>query len=382
MDPERHRQGAAPAFFSSLRYHSSVRLTLVLLFSAAIHGQSIPWATLPSPLTRLLEESGLSSVRYSTWQHHYRTRAASRLEAGSAEHIAYFILQSSRLTTESPLNPIAEARQYLAAIPASERAGFLAGKESTHPLSPSIQRRISAFQGPVRDPRHTLLREMAGKLQWKPERTILATFRFLLNLANTELPDSAYQDRGLSADPFPPSMQAVQRGIAWLRANRPAPRSSILLLGPGAELGSRFGLDDDLPIASPQPAALVQRLSPSPQRFDCSDIRPEVVAAHRNGPCRATVADVVIDRLPPDVYHLAIATNVLVYLNDTELALALANLAQSLAPGGCLIHNDSRFAARLFGDAAGLPALHFESVPIGTRAGRQQLDRAVIHCRP
>ena len=359
-----------------------MRATLLLLLTAALPAEPISWASLPPPLTRLLEESGLSSPRYPSWQSQYRSRAAARLDAGSAEHIAYFILHSSRLTADPPLVPIDEARRYVAALPPADRAAFLAGSEGSRPLPGPILRRITAFGGPIRDARHAVLREMAAKLPGKPEQMILSAFRFLLTLADTELIDNAYQQRGLSADPFPPSMQAVERGVAWLRANRPAPRPSVLLAGPGAELGSRFGLPDDLPIPSPQPSALLPLLSPSPQRFDCVDIREEVVAAHRGGPCRPTRADLVMDRLPPAAYHLTVATNVLVYLDDIELALALANLAQALAPGGCLIHNDSRFAARLFGDAAGLPAVHFESVPIGTRNGRQQLDRAVIHCRP
>jgi SAM-dependent methyltransferase len=88
-----------------------------------------------------------------------------------------------------------------------------------------------------------------------------------------------------------------------------------------------------------------------------------------------------VDQLPAGRYDLAVATNLLVYLNDQELALALGNLAQALRPGGCLLHNDPRFAARLFGEAAGIPVVHFESVRLGTRAGREQLDRVVVHCK-
>ena len=79
---------------------------------------------------------------------------------------------------------------------------------------------------------------------------------------------------------------------------------------------------------------------------------------------------------------MEVATNILLYLDDVELALALANFAQALRPGGCLLHNDSRFAARLFGEAAGIPVTYFQAVQLGTRGGREQVDRIVVHCKP
>ena len=57
-------------------------------------------------------------------------------------------------------------------------------------------------------------------------------------------------------------------------------------------------------------------------------------------------------------------------------------VADALRPGGCLLHNDPRFAARLFGEAAGMPVVHFEAVALGRRGGREQMDRVVVHCRP
>jgi SAM-dependent methyltransferase len=123
-------------------------------------------------------------------------------------------------------------------------------------------------------------------------------------------------------------------------------------------------------VRGPQAAALLELLGSRPRVYDCVDIREEVTASLAGGPCRASTGDLVVDPLAAGSYDLAVATNLLVYLDDQELALALANLAQALKPGGCLLHNDSRFAVR-----------HMESVTLGTRNGREQMDRIVVHCK-
>jgi hypothetical protein len=177
-------------------------------------------------------------------------------------------------------------------------------------------------------------------------------------------------------------MRVVEQGLAWLRAHEAPSIRNVLLLGPGAELGSRFGVVDSQPVASPQPGALLALLTPRPQRFDCADIRAEVVATLEKGPCRASKLDVVSTRISGGPYDLAIATNVLVYLDDLEFAVALMNISLALRPGGCLLHNDSRFAARPFGEAAGIPVVHFQAVRLGARGTREQMDRIVVHCKP
>jgi len=360
-----------------------VRRLLLFLATTVLSGESLPWRDLPPSLRPLLEAGGLRETAYPDWTTRHRARTADRLRDGSAEHIAYFLLQSRSFTAAPILNPALAARAYFDSLPPTGRKALLNGDDPGAPFPEAVERRLrSFFAAEPTNARHRILRQMATALDWPPRRIVLTAFRFLTRIQAHTDPDALYQQRGLSADPYAPSLRAVERGLAWLRVHRPGPRSTVLLAGPGAELGSRFGVDDAAPVASPQATALLSLLPAKPARYDCADIRPEVVDTLAAGPCRPLTADLAADRLPPGAYSLAIATNVLVYLDDTELALALANLAQSLAPGGCLIHNDPRFAARLFGEAAGLPALHFESVKTGHAGGRDQLDRAVIHCKP
>jgi SAM-dependent methyltransferase len=206
---------------------------------------------------------------------------------------------------------------------------------------------------------------------------VLTAFRFLMRRASGDDADGLYQRRGLSADPFVGSMQAVELGLKSLQGVR----ERVLLVGPGAELGSRFGVDDEKPVRSPQPLALLGLLGRRPSVFDCVDIREEVARTLSGGPCRAWTMDVSAERLGAAAYDLAVATNVLVYMDEIELAVAFANFGRALRPGGCLLHNDSRFAARVYGEMAGIPALRFESVALGERRGREQVDRIVVHCK-
>ncbi|MBI2685511.1 MAG: class I SAM-dependent methyltransferase [Acidobacteria bacterium] len=356
-----------------------MRAFLLLAGSAILSAASFPWTDIPAPLAHLLAENGLTAHGYSDWVNRHTAATKERLAAGSAEHIAYFLLQTKSLGSRDPLNPAAEARRYFDSLPAAERQAFLRGAPSQAAFNQSVQHRIHQFfNQPPTSQRHRILREIAGDLGWPPDRVVQTAFRFLIQRSATEDADTLYQARGLSADPFPASMEAIGRGLA--KSGNAAPRA-VLLIGPGADLGSRFGVEDAKPVRSPQASALLTLLGSRPSIYDCIDIRPEVAAALADGPCRATTLDLVVDPLAANRYNLAVATNVLVYLDDNELALALANIARSLRPGGCLLHNDARFAARLFGEAAGIPVTHFESVSLGRRDGREQLDRVAVHCK-
>ena len=354
-------------------------LRAVFLFALclAASAEPLPWRILPAELARLLGETGLSAAGYADWQEKHRLAARRRLSDGAAEHIAYYFLQTTELGPEPRMDPSVEARRYFDSLPLGRRKAFLSGEVVELPFSAAVRRRMDAFWNTrPQTERHKLLRSMERKLGWQPERILWVTFRFLLRLPESADVDELYQQRGLSADPFPASMRGIEQGLRKVPST-----DAVLVAGPGAEFGSRFGVDDAQPVRSPQPATLLGLLRARPSIFDCVDIRAEVAESLAGAPCRASTGDLVVDQLPAARYDLAVATNLLVYLNDQELALALGNLAQSLRPGGCLLHNDARFAARLFGEAAGIPVVHFESVRLGIRNGREQLDRVVVHCK-
>ena len=79
--------------------------------------------------------------------------------------------------------------------------------------------------------------------------------------------------------------------------------------------------------------------------------------------------DIVTRRLDDRPFDLVVATNIFPYLDDLSLALALANIAAMLAPGGVLLHNETR---PLVGDLTrelGLPLLHARTAVIATVRG-------------
>jgi hypothetical protein len=90
--------------------------------------------------------------------------------------------------------------------------------------------------------------------------------------------------------------------------------------------------------------------------------------------------NIVTERLVHDPpFDVAVATNVLTYFDDRQLALALTNIAAMLRPGGYLLHNDSR--ADLVGSAAslGLPLLHARTAILGGPRDTPFYDTVWLH---
>jgi hypothetical protein len=81
-------------------------------------------------------------------------------------------------------------------------------------------------------------------------------------------------------------------------------------------------------------------------------VQPSVTRA-----LRAERLDIVTDRLADSGFDLIIATNILPYFDDSELMLAMANVATMLGPGGVFLHNEAR---PLLGDITAALGLPFE----------------------
>jgi len=88
--------------------------------------------------------------------------------------------------------------------------------------------------------------------------------------------------------------------------------------------------------------------------------------------------DIVTERLTAAPVDLAIATNILPYFDDRELALALANVAAMLAPGGVLLHNEPRPVLRELAGDAGLELQQSRQAPIAGVAGAPPLADTIF----
>ena len=93
--------------------------------------------------------------------------------------------------------------------------------------------------------------------------------------------------------------------------------------------------------------------------------------------------DIVTERIDGRPFDLVIATNILPYLDDTALMLAMANVARMLAPDGIFLHNESRPILRDVTSAVGVPFEQSRHAIIATvsRAPAPLFDSVFLHRR-
>jgi hypothetical protein len=90
--------------------------------------------------------------------------------------------------------------------------------------------------------------------------------------------------------------------------------------------------------------------------------------------------DVVTERFSGPPFDLVIATNILPYFDDTQLALAIANIAAMTAPGGLFLHNERRPILGDFSDALGLPLEQSRHATLAdVRGGPPLFDSVFVH---
>ena len=327
------------------------------------------YSDLPPPARALAADLGVTAETFPAYRTAQRATLTRRIVAGSAEQITYYLLQSRSFTILPPLAPLGLARlpnQHLPAEVAQRLAAWRAAAKA-------------AEDGP--DERLRLVAGLTRTLpaDWTLERCYDHTMAFLRErLLGEQAPEAVnalYQRRGLLAD----SARANTAVLTTASPHLGQPKR-ILLAGPGLDLTRREGFDDAAPLEQPQWDWLRQRFGPD-VAIDAVDVRPEVLAFLRGRKRCAVEADITDEIPAAGAYDLAIATNLFVYLDDRGLLLALAGMARALRPGGCLLHNDGRFAAKVFGGAVGLPVVQFAPVALGFRNGREQMDRAVLHRR-
>ena len=93
--------------------------------------------------------------------------------------------------------------------------------------------------------------------------------------------------------------------------------------------------------------------------------------------------DIVTERLTGSPFDLVIATNILPYFDDRQLALAVSNVAGMLAPGGLFLHNEARPILGELTAAFGLPFEQARHAVIATVSGAPAplFDSVFLHVR-
>jgi len=106
-------------------------------------------------------------------------------------------------------------------------------------------------------------------------------------------------------------------------------------------------------------------------------LRTNPAAARR---LSAVALDVVTQRLDAEPFDLTIATNILPYFDDVELALAMSNIAAMMATDGILLHNEPRPALREITSALGVALELSRQAPIARVTGAPPLvDTIWLH---
>jgi hypothetical protein len=97
---------------------------------------------------------------------------------------------------------------------------------------------------------------------------------------------------------------------------------------------------------------------------------------------RAEPLDIVTERLTAAPFDLVIATNILPYFDDRQLALAASNISAMLVPGGVFLHNEARPILGDLTTALGLPFEQSRRSVIATMTGAAPLgDSIFIHVK-
>jgi SAM-dependent methyltransferase len=90
------------------------------------------------------------------------------------------------------------------------------------------------------------------------------------------------------------------------------------------------------------------------------------------------ITERLVDEAP---FDLVVATNVLTYFDDRQLALALSNIAAMLRPGGWLLHNESRAGLVEIAAALDMPVLQMRTAILAGPTDKPLYDVTWLHRR-
>lgn len=321
--------------------------------------------------------------------------ALRRLEEGEWDHLVFYVLQSTRFTDQPPIDPARAARseQMPDAVLARFRA-FLRSAERNE--------RLDYFRGMMPD---------EARFRKEYQRAINFLHAKEVNAETREQVAALYRARGHSSDTAIEASYGAYEALRALRQREPGLRiERVLIIGPGVDFAPRMALQEDRPPRSYQPYAVAGSLLAlglarrEALTVQCADLNPRVVAhfdrpqpdlplrfaaeddeqraflkaAAQGSDAKVTASrlNIVTGRLA-ERFDLIVATNMLLYLEDKELALALANIRHMLRPGGLLIHNEQRPEAEAFARVLGMPVIDARMVRLSAK--RRLYDAAVVH---
>ncbi len=234
-----------------------------------------------APLHARLEQRGITATAFPAYVERVRQTNAGRVREGDLDHLVFYLLQSTRFTSLSPIEPALSAKGLVESLDGREREAFL--KTSQAPLarvpppvrsraaalvraldSSSRDARLAYFRGLVkatfpnrREREAALAREYLRAMRFVYEKEFVAQRSQRAPEAVAEL----YRSRGLSTDTAVEAGYVVYTGLGIIRALMPERRiRRVLIVGPGLDLAPRTALVEAGPPESYQPWAVIDAL--------------------------------------------------------------------------------------------------------------------------
>jgi hypothetical protein len=328
---------------------------------------------MPEPARTLARQIGITAANFSEKLNSIDRRTAERLREGEWDGLVYYMLQSRTFTEADPIEPARSAVEFmqLRRVPEAAKTrigGFLAAIQK-----PSNERQRHFAE--LKPHRGEIEEHYAQSMRFLYEKEVRCRAQESPQACVAEL----YTNRGLSSDTSTQAFLTVEAAFDWIRTNRPDFKARrVLILGPGVDFSPRTALREDEAPRVYQPGQLRQLLHPD--RVDCLDVNPLVVGYAR-GVCDSVYSMNIatgFQETEPG-WDLIVATNVLLYLDDQELFLAMGNLRRMLGRSGLLLHNDARFQTNVFGKAFGLPVIRFDEIVLDGNRRPPLTDRYVLH---
>ncbi|MEK7405421.1 MAG: methyltransferase [Acidobacteriota bacterium] len=351
-----------------------VLLAACCALAAAPGRRLIEYADLPTPLQEHLRQQGVAAEGLPALVRAIEDSTSRRLREGEHDHLIYYLLQSTRFTRRPRIEPALSAREFVEGVgevPAAVRL--------------RVQDFLRALKRPGADERLDWFWKLLPPTERTPERLGAEYARAMRSLYRKEFAGEQrgwYRERGHSSDTQPESSCAVRMALEVVKVLEPDARlERALVVGPGLDFAPRTALDDSHPPRSYQPLALARRARLRVHSVDINDRVIDYFARLRGQPAlTAGKLNIITERYEPSpAYDLVVVTNVLVYFSDTELLLALANIAAMLREGGYLVHNELRLELEAFAGALDLAPVQARTLRLAEGAKRPLFDSFVIH---
>ncbi len=299
----------------------AVCLLAIVSARSASPRRAIRYDDLPVQLCAWLKGLNIGRESFASQITAINRQTDERELRGEYDHLIFFLLQSSRFTNYSKIEPALSAYEFTQGLTDVERAQFLAdrsafqprGERVPQPVNARIADFLTALTKPGNDERLNYFSELLGKtanptvtpaqhLQAEYARAMRFLYRkeFASRAVKQEelaaFVASLYQDRGHSTDTQIEANFAVYTALAALRAeraegkaqSRDAGINKVLIVGPGLDFAPRTDLIDLFGPQSYQPFAVADALlglklaDAARLQIHCVDINDRVIAHLQN----------------------------------------------------------------------------------------------------